>query len=93
MAGAIKDGKKGKIIGTTTFGKGLVQQVKPLTDGTGFKFTVSEYFTPNGTNIHGTGIEPDIVVELPEELDEELEIETYEDTQLKKAIEELRKEM
>ncbi len=93
LAGAIKDGKKGKIIGTTTFGKGLVQQVKPLTDGTGFKFTVSEYFTPNGTNIHGTGIEPDIVVELPEELDEELEIETYEDTQLKKAIEELRKKM
>ena len=93
LAGAIKDGKKGKIIGTTTFGKGLVQQVKPLTDGTGFKFTVSEYFTPNGTNIHGTGIEPDIVVELPEGLDEELEIEPYEDTQLKKAVEVLREEM
>lgn len=93
LAGAIKDGGKGKIVGTTTFGKGLVQQVKPLTDGTGFKFTVSEYFTPNGINIHGTGIEPDIVVELPEGLDEELEIEDYEDTQLKKAIEVLRKEM
>lgn len=93
LAGAIKDGEKGKIIGTTTFGKGLVQQVKPLTDGTGFKFTISEYFTPNGTNIHGTGVEPDIVVELPEGLDDELEIESYEDTQLKKAIEVLKKEM
>ena len=69
-----------------------MQQVKPLTDGTGFKFTISEYFTPNGINIHGTGIEPDIVVELPEGLDE-IEIGSYEDTQLKKAIEVLRKEM
>lgn len=93
LAGAIKDGKKGKIVGTTTFGKGIVQQVKPLADGTGFKYTVSEYFTPNGTNIHGTGIEPDIVVELPEELDDGLEIDSYEDTQLRKAIEVLRKEM
>ncbi|HZJ76569.1 MAG TPA: S41 family peptidase [Oscillospiraceae bacterium] len=92
LAGAIKDGKKGKIIGTTTFGKGLVQQVKPLTDGTGFKFTVSEYFTPNGINIHGTGIEPDVVVELPEGTDE-IEVGSKEDTQLKKAIEVLRKEM
>ncbi|MFW5648687.1 MAG: S41 family peptidase [Candidatus Alkaliphilus sp. MAG34] len=93
LAGAIKDGKKGKIVGVTTFGKGLVQQVKPLADGTGFKFTISEYFTPNGTNIHGTGVEPDIVVELPEELEDGLEIESYEDTQLKKAIEVLREEM
>ncbi len=92
LAGAIKDGHKGKIIGTTTFGKGLVQQVRPLNDGTGFKFTVSEYFTPNGTNIHGTGIIPDIIVELPEELENEDAIEFYEDTQLKKAIEVLRKE-
>ncbi|HZK57276.1 MAG TPA: S41 family peptidase [Clostridia bacterium] len=93
LAGAIKDGKKGKIIGVTTFGKGLVQQVKPLEDGTGFKFTISEYFTPNGTNIHGIGVEPDIVVELPEELEDGLEIESHEDTQLKKAIEVLRKEI
>ncbi|MDI9476976.1 MAG: S41 family peptidase [Natronincolaceae bacterium] len=97
LAGAIKDGGKGKIIGTTTFGKGLVQQVKPLTDGTGFKFTISEYFTPNGINIHGIGVEPDIVVELPKELDDELddgfEIESQEDTQLKKSIEVLREEM
>jgi len=87
LAGAVKDGNRGKIIGTTTFGKGLVQQVKPLKDGTGFKYTVSQYFTPNGTNIHGTGVEPDIVVELPEELREESTIERSKDSQLKKAIE------
>ena len=66
LSGAIKDGGKGTIIGTTTFGKGLVQQVRPLSDGTGFKYTISEYFTPNGINIHGTGVEPDIIVELPD---------------------------
>lgn len=93
LAGAIKDGDKGKIIGTTTFGKGLVQQIRPLTDGTGFKYTVSEYYTPNGTNIHGTGIEPDIIVELPEGLEEELEVETFEDTQLMKAIEVIKQEI
>lgn len=94
LAGAIKDGKKGKIVGTTTFGKGLVQQIRPLTDGTGFKYTVSEYYTPNGSNIHGIGIEPDIVVELPEDIeDEDFEIEDFEDSQLKKAIEVLKKEM
>lgn len=92
LAGAIKDSKKGKVIGTTTFGKGLVQHVKPLTDGTGFKFTISEYFTPNGINIHGIGVEPDIIVELPEELKDEVIIEPHQDTQLKKAIEVLRKE-
>ena len=93
LSGAIKDGNKGKIIGTTTFGKGLVQQVKPLSDGTGFKFTISEYFTPNGTNIHGTGIEPDIVVELPGEDETETTVEVQEDTQLKKAIEVLKSEI
>lgn len=87
LAGAVKDGNRGKIIGTTTFGKGLVQQVKPLKDGTGFKYTISQYFTPNGTNIHGKGVEPDIVVELPEELREEITIERDKDIQLKKAIE------
>lgn len=90
LSGAIKDGNKGTIIGTTTFGKGLVQQVKPLADGTGFKFTISEYFTPNGTNIHGTGVEPDIVVELPGEDGSETTVDIQKDTQLEKAIEVLR---
>jgi len=58
-----------------------------LNDGTGFKFTVSQYFTPNGTNIHGVGVEPDIHVELPEELKNEITVEKEQDTQLQKAIE------
>lgn len=87
LAGAVKDGGQGIIVGTTTFGKGLVQQVKPLSDGTGFKFTVSQYFTPNGINIHGKGIEPNVVVELPEELSNAANIERDQDLQLQKALE------
>lgn len=86
LAGAVKDSKSGTLIGTTTFGKGLVQRVKPLDDGTGIKLTTSQYFTPNGTNIHGKGIEPDYIVEMPEELKEKLEITDEEDVQLQKAI-------
>lgn len=93
LAGAVKDGGEGTIVGTTTFGKGLVQQVKPLSDGTGFKYTVSQYFTPNGTNIHGTGIEPNIVVELPEELANASNIEQSEDLQLQKAIEVIKEKL
>jgi carboxyl-terminal processing protease len=93
LAGAIKDTESGTIIGTTTFGKGLVQQVKPLDDGTGFKYTISQYFTPNGTNIHGKGIEPNIVVELPEELNNAINLERSKDTQLQKAIEIINQEM
>lgn len=60
LAGAIKDHGIGTLVGTTTYGKGIVQQIIPLTDGSAVKMTVSGYFTPNGNNIHGTGIEPDI---------------------------------
>jgi carboxyl-terminal processing protease len=90
LAGAIKDHNRGTIIGTTTFGKGVVQRIKDLDDGSGLKLTISEYFTPNGVNIHGIGIEPDIVVELPEEVDEIGVENLKEDTQLKKAIEEIK---
>ncbi|WP_051569157.1 S41 family peptidase [Alkaliphilus transvaalensis] len=93
LAGAVKDSGAGTIVGTTTFGKGLVQQVKPLSDGTGFKYTVSQYFTPNGTNIHGTGVEPNIIIELPEELKGATSIEPSEDTQLQKAIEVIREKL
>ncbi|WMM23728.1 S41 family peptidase [Tissierella sp. MB52-C2] len=90
LAGAIKDHNRGTIIGTTTFGKGVVQRIKDLDDGSGLKLTISEYFTPNGVNIHGIGIEPDIVVELPEGVDEIGVENLKEDTQLKKAIEEIK---
>lgn len=93
LSGAIKDGNRGKIIGTTTFGKGLVQQVRPFNDGTGFKFTISEYFTPNGINIHGTGIEPDITVELQEADIDETTGQILNDTQLTKAINTIKAEI
>ena len=63
FAGAVQDYGAGKIVGTTTYGKGIVQQIYSLSDGTALKITTSEYFTPNGRNIHGKGIVPDVVVE------------------------------
>ena len=62
MAGAIQDYGIGTLVGTTTFGKGIVQQVVNLRDGSAVKITVSSYYTPSGRNIHGTGIDPDVEV-------------------------------
>lgn len=62
LAGAVKDYDIGKLVGTTTFGKGIVQKVINLSDGSAIKLTVSSYFTPNGNNIHGIGIAPDVEV-------------------------------
>ena len=64
MAGAIKDYGIGTLVGTTTFGKGIVQQIIPFRDGSAVKVTISAYYTPNGHNIHGIGIEPDVEVEF-----------------------------
>ncbi len=83
LAGAIKDYNKGTILGTTTYGKGIVQRITQLEDGTAVKLTVSSYFTPSGVNIHGTGIEPDIELEYDYELAEKEGI----DNQVEKAIE------
>lgn len=87
LAGAIQDHGRGTLVGTTSFGKGIVQVVKQLTDGTAIKLTIARYYTPSGTCIHDIGIEPDEVVELPEEAMEDGLIEMEEDTQLQKAIE------
>lgn len=67
FAGALKDYDKAEIIGTTTFGKGIVQSIIPLNDGSALKLTTSEYYTPAGICIHGTGIEPDQIVEYDAE--------------------------
>lgn len=80
LAGAIKDRKAGTLIGTKTFGKGIVQSLNFIEDGSMVKLTTAEYLTPNKTSIHGKGIVPDIIVENTEK----------EDLQLKKAIEILR---
>ncbi|MCM1494641.1 MAG: S41 family peptidase [Bacteroides sp.] len=87
FAGCMKDHGAATIVGTTTFGKGIVQQVIPLSDGSAVKLTIAKYFTPNGNDIHQIGIEPDVVVELPEELQLEPVIPEEQDVQLKRAIE------
>ncbi len=60
LAGAVKDYGIGTLVGTTTYGKGIVQSVIPMSDGSAVKVTISSYFTPNGNNIHGTGVAPDV---------------------------------
>lgn len=83
LAGAIQDYNKGTLIGTTTFGKGIVQRIHRLDDGTALKLTVSAYFTPSGRNIHGIGIEPDIELEYDYEANEA----DGTDNQVMKAVE------
>ena len=87
FAGAIKDYEYGTLIGTTTYGKGIVQVIFPLSDGDAIKLTTAKYFTPNGNYIHGVGIDPDIELEY-EYLDPEGEsYEMQYDNQIQKAIE------
>jgi carboxyl-terminal processing protease len=93
FAGTLQDYKMATIVGTTSFGKGIVQRVIPLTDGTAVKLTISKYFTPNGRNIHGEGIVPDVEVELDEELKQLVTIPKDKDNQLQKAIEILKKKI
>lgn len=90
LAGALKDLGKAKICGTKTYGKGVIQQVLTLTDGSGLKITAEKYLTPNKTEINKIGIEPDEKVELPESMKNVLVLEEKEDTQLQKAMEMLK---
>ena len=69
LAGAMKDRKRAKVVGSQSFGKGVVQKIFTLDDGAGAKITISEYFTPNGTQINKIGVSPDIKVESDEDLD------------------------
>ncbi|MBQ8317065.1 MAG: S41 family peptidase [Lachnospiraceae bacterium] len=86
FAGAMKDTGKAELVGTTTFGKGIVQSVMPLSDGTAIKITIAKYFTPAGTDIHELGVEPDYVVELPNYATSAVNVKREDDTQLDKAI-------
>ena len=83
LAGAIKDYGIGTLVGTTTFGKGIVQRIISLTDGSAVKLTVSHYYTPNGNNIHEVGIEPDVEIAF----DGDAYYNDGVDNQLQKAIE------
>ena len=87
FAGAIKDYGIGTLVGTQTFGKGIVQKVYPLSDGTAVKLTVSKYYTPKGNNIHGIGIAPDVEVELDADVANAITIPEEKDNQLQKAVE------
>lgn len=87
FAGAVKDHGIGTLIGTTTFGKGIVQGVQPLSDGSALKLTNSTYYTPNGTCIHGTGVTPDIEIEFEFLGGEKDEYEYQYDNQIQKALE------
>ncbi len=90
LTGAIKDYGVGTVMGTTTYGKGIVQKIIALSDGSAVKLTTSGYFTPKGNNIHGKGIEPDVVVEFDAEAyygDEQI------DNQLEAAQEYLKKKL
>lgn len=89
LAGAVKDYGIGTLVGTTTFGKGIVQRIMKLSDGSAVKLTVSKYYTPKGNNIHEIGISPD--VEVPFEAEAYLEDGT--DNQLDKAVEVLKEKM
>lgn len=86
VAGAVRDYKIGTLIGTTTFGKGVVQTVLGMDEGTGLKVTISKYYTPNGENIHKKGIAPDIEVTIPKEIQEK-GITRSNDPQFNKALE------
>ena len=86
FSGALQDYGIAKLVGTTTFGKGIVQQTFSMKDGSALKLTISKYYTPNGRCIHGTGLEPDVEVELDEELKKKAVVEEEEDNQLQKAI-------
>lgn len=91
LAGALKDNGKATIVGEKTYGKGVIQQLLTLTDGSGLKITTSEYYTPNRNKINEVGITPDVEVKLDEEIEDELTIEESKDNQLQKAIEILKK--
>ena len=78
----MKDNKRAVLIGTQSFGKGLVQEINKLPNNAGINITIQKYLTPSGTDIHKKGITPDIVVELSDD-----DVKNKDDVQLKKAIE------
>ncbi len=93
LAAAVKDYGVGKIVGVKSYGKGVVQTLISLRDGTYLKVTTNEYFSPKGNKIDGEGVTPDIEVELPEDIESYYNLKFEEDTQLQKAIEEIKKMM
>lgn len=92
FAGAIRDYQYGTLVGTTTYGKGIVQNVRQLSDGSAYKITVAKYYTPNGDYIHEVGIDPDVEVEFEYLGDTEADYDELQDVQVLKAMEILQEE-
>lgn len=87
LAGALKDNGKATLVGTKTYGKGIIQELHQLSDGSGLKITVSEYYTPNHNAIHKIGITPDVEIDLSADVKQQTTIQGKDDNQLQKAIE------
>lgn len=94
LAGALRDYGSARLVGTTSFGKGIVQSVIQLEDGSAIKMTTAHYYTPGGVDLHKKGLEPDVEVEqeIPEDLEGAFEIPLERDNQVKKAIEVLKED-
>jgi carboxyl-terminal processing protease len=98
LSGALQDNKRAVVVGTQTFGKGLVQSVRPLEDGSGLAVTIARYHTPSGKDINKHGIDPDVVVDLTDAQKQDLwlrerdKLATLEDPQFAKAVEVLGKQ-
>ncbi len=98
LSGALQDDKRATLVGTQTFGKGLVQSVRPLGDGSGLAVTIAKYLTPNGRNINKSGIAPDVVIELSDAQRKELQqdrtkVGTTADAQFAKAVDVLKQKI
>jgi carboxyl-terminal processing protease len=99
LSGALQDNKRALLVGTQTFGKGLVQSVRPLEDGSGVAVTIAKYFTPNGRDINKHGIAPDVKVDLTDAqrkelwLNEREKLGTLQDPQFAKGVEILGKQI
>lgn len=93
LTAAIKDYGVGIVIGTKSYGKGIVQGIRSLRDGTYMKITISEYFSPKGNKINKIGVTPDIEVKLPSNIKSTYKLEFKDDTQLQRAIEEIKKKI
>ena len=90
FASALQDNNRAKIVGTKTYGKGVIQELLTLSDGSGMKITTEEYYTPNRNKINKVGITPNEEVNLPDNVAGKYNLERKDDTQLRRAVDMLK---